>query len=322
MAVVKDTRSFIESSRRVHGERYDYSLSDWNGPGNEIVVICRVCGPFKITADSHYRKGCGCRECALKTRARRQGSYQVCPYCRKWAKYRGSSRACRQCVKTGVAKKIRQKHYEKLMRRVCESCGKQFIAQRKEQKICKQSCHKKQTVLRVRCCVCAKQFYKQEQKILDRNCCSQECQRNLALVENRGKPYPRKLPVLNSMFFLSFSQCKRCTDEMRSVRRAFYRLLERSKGNTKHSDPWMRSVRSKLAAIRSRPAAGNAKSRVTGGLDGALNRMIRRSKWQRQGMWTLKIYNKLSNMKKRRRRKESKHGISKRFTKKTTRAEV
>lgn len=77
MAVVKDTQSFIDAARRIHGNRYDYSLSEWSGPNSKITLICRVCGPFEITAGSHYRKGCGCRECGLKSKARRNGQYQV-----------------------------------------------------------------------------------------------------------------------------------------------------------------------------------------------------------------------------------------------------
>ena len=99
MVAVKDTASFIDAARHVHGNRYDYSLSEWSGANGRIIVTCRVCGPFEITADSHYRKGCGCRECGMKSKARRQGSYQVCPYCRKWAKYRGAGRHCKECHK-------------------------------------------------------------------------------------------------------------------------------------------------------------------------------------------------------------------------------
>lgn len=192
MASVKDTHTFVQASIAIHGRRYDYSLSEWNGASSKIIVICRVCGPFEITADSHYRKGCGCRECALKSKARREGSYQVCPCCRKWAKYRQTGRYCRECVRRGDAGQLRRKLYEQKMTRQCLRCGDTFFAKRLKQKYCGGVCSRlgQSQVIEDQCCVCAKAVKRHASalKKRDRFCCSLNCQRQLALVENKGCP--------------------------------------------------------------------------------------------------------------------------------------
>lgn len=57
------TREFIKKARKVHGNRYDYSESNYSGIGKKLVVICRDHGPFRQTASDHC-SGCGCPACA------------------------------------------------------------------------------------------------------------------------------------------------------------------------------------------------------------------------------------------------------------------
>lgn len=211
MVTVKDTASFIHASRHQHGNRYDYSLSEWSGANGRIVITCRVCGPFEITADSHYRKGCGCRQCSLKSKARREGSYQICPYCRKWAKYRGASLACRECAKTGKARQKRRANYVQKMQRTCIKCGLQFTAKRQEQQVCRQSC--KLPTVDVQCCVCGKQTERsvRDAKKRDAFCCSLECQRQLALVVNHSTRGRAGLPLVAVKCGQLGKFCEKCS---------------------------------------------------------------------------------------------------------------
>ncbi len=61
------TKLFIEKSRKVHGDKYDYSQSIYTGNKNKIKIICREHGEFFQCPQDHYgMKGCGCRKCGGK----------------------------------------------------------------------------------------------------------------------------------------------------------------------------------------------------------------------------------------------------------------
>ena len=59
---VHDTASFIRKAKQVHGDRYDYSTSKYNGSLSTISVICRKHGKF-IQAVQHHIRGGGCQRC-------------------------------------------------------------------------------------------------------------------------------------------------------------------------------------------------------------------------------------------------------------------
>ena len=58
----KTTEQFVKESQAVHGDRYDYSLSEYIGCKTKVLVICGVHKPFLISPDNHIR-GKGCPEC-------------------------------------------------------------------------------------------------------------------------------------------------------------------------------------------------------------------------------------------------------------------
>lgn len=59
-----NTQEFIEKAILVHGNRYDYSESDYIKNKNKIVIICKEHGIFHQTPDSHLQ-GRGCKKCNL-----------------------------------------------------------------------------------------------------------------------------------------------------------------------------------------------------------------------------------------------------------------
>lgn len=62
------TEEFIERSKKFHGDKYDYSISNYTGRKNMIDIICPVHGIISQPAGSHMT-GHGCARCAgfLKT---------------------------------------------------------------------------------------------------------------------------------------------------------------------------------------------------------------------------------------------------------------
>lgn len=58
----KTTEQFIEESKRIHGEKYDYSKVVYVNNRGKVCIICRKHGEFWQEAGGHL-KGYGCRKC-------------------------------------------------------------------------------------------------------------------------------------------------------------------------------------------------------------------------------------------------------------------
>lgn len=52
----------IEKFRKIHGEKYDYSIVNYTNIKNKVKIICKEHGVFEQTPDSHIGKR-GCPEC-------------------------------------------------------------------------------------------------------------------------------------------------------------------------------------------------------------------------------------------------------------------
>lgn len=59
------TEEFIEKSKRLHGDKYDYSKTVYNGYDNRLTIICPIHGEFQQTPDSHLQ-GSGCQKCSSR----------------------------------------------------------------------------------------------------------------------------------------------------------------------------------------------------------------------------------------------------------------
>lgn len=62
MAKRVTTADFIERAKVIHGERYDYSLADYQGIHNYVIIICNKHGSFQQSPSNHYQ-GKGCADC-------------------------------------------------------------------------------------------------------------------------------------------------------------------------------------------------------------------------------------------------------------------
>lgn len=60
------TELFIEKSRNIHGDKYDYSLARYTGNSSKVKIICPDHGLFEQQAKSHMTRGSGCIYCAGK----------------------------------------------------------------------------------------------------------------------------------------------------------------------------------------------------------------------------------------------------------------
>jgi predicted RNA-binding Zn-ribbon protein involved in translation (DUF1610 family) len=56
------TSGFVERAQKVHGDRYDYSVSVYIGAMNKVTIGCRVHGVFEQSAMDHMN-GRGCSKC-------------------------------------------------------------------------------------------------------------------------------------------------------------------------------------------------------------------------------------------------------------------
>ena len=58
---------FLEKAHIIHGDRYDYSLVDYQGSKKKVVIICKIHGEFSQTPDNHVSGKANCPVCAKLT---------------------------------------------------------------------------------------------------------------------------------------------------------------------------------------------------------------------------------------------------------------
>jgi hypothetical protein len=56
--------SFIKKARKVHGEKYDYSLTDYKSPFEKISIVCPEHGEFVQFPNNHLNNKQGCSACS------------------------------------------------------------------------------------------------------------------------------------------------------------------------------------------------------------------------------------------------------------------
>lgn len=52
-ALRNTTEEFIEKAKKIHGDRYDYSKVMYINYKTEVMIICKIHGPFQQTPDNH-----------------------------------------------------------------------------------------------------------------------------------------------------------------------------------------------------------------------------------------------------------------------------
>ena len=59
----KSTEEFIQEAKKIHGNKYDYSLVDYKAAKVKIKIICKVHGAFEQSPNNHLTKKRGCYKC-------------------------------------------------------------------------------------------------------------------------------------------------------------------------------------------------------------------------------------------------------------------
>ena len=62
---------FVKNAKKVHGNKYDYSLVEYNSSKSKVKIICPVHGEFEQTPNAHLRNG-GCAKCGKQSMADKQ----------------------------------------------------------------------------------------------------------------------------------------------------------------------------------------------------------------------------------------------------------
>ena len=65
------TKLFIEKSKKIHGDKFDYSLINYIDAITKVKIICPIHGIFEQRANSHYAHGCNKCECEIRGKKRR-----------------------------------------------------------------------------------------------------------------------------------------------------------------------------------------------------------------------------------------------------------
>ena len=65
------TEEFIEKSKIIHGNKYDYSKVDYISSHKEIIIICKIHGDFQQKPSNHIAC-CGCPKCNTKCYSKKQ----------------------------------------------------------------------------------------------------------------------------------------------------------------------------------------------------------------------------------------------------------
>lgn len=58
------TTDFIARAKAVHGDKYDYSVTEYVKSSTKLTIICPVHGEFKVLPSNHVGRRSGCPKCA------------------------------------------------------------------------------------------------------------------------------------------------------------------------------------------------------------------------------------------------------------------
>ena len=63
------TELFIEKATKIHGDKYDYSKTEYKKAKEKVIIICKMHGEFLLTPDKHLSRKSGCKKCGVETRS-------------------------------------------------------------------------------------------------------------------------------------------------------------------------------------------------------------------------------------------------------------
>jgi hypothetical protein len=275
MVKVKDTASFIEAARAVHGDKYDYSQTVWTKANDPISFKCNCCG--RVITNSGARKHIF-----------------------------GQQSGCGKCYrKPTPPKNVR----DELRNRPCKVCGNKINSTSVHKVTCSAECGREsQKVERVKvsCCNCGKVVEKYPCHVRENNCCSDDCQRKWAgscgvdwLCRSKKAKTKWKEDRRNQRFNSSLYGLWN-----KSIRRQLLRARPQEK-----QDAWTAAINVRFTSSRGRDVVKKQTLKPSGSIDKALARIDSKRVWFSKDEWDKKLSNKLSSLSSRRRRKRNAKGI-------------
>lgn len=70
------TEMFIEKAREVHGDKYDYSKTEYINKRTNVIITCPIHGDFSQNPHNHISQKQGCPECGKIVAQKREGNYK------------------------------------------------------------------------------------------------------------------------------------------------------------------------------------------------------------------------------------------------------
>jgi hypothetical protein len=72
-------RDFLNSSYRIWGTRFDYSIAEIKHPNVQVKIVCKQHGVFHVTPRDHLHKQKGCPSCSTAERVRKERTQSALP---------------------------------------------------------------------------------------------------------------------------------------------------------------------------------------------------------------------------------------------------
>ena len=171
------TADFVAKSVAIHGDRYDYSESVYQGLKEPFSFVCKRCGTTRTLsqAGSHIRKNrpCGCKPCNHD----RLSPCKICGVSVSSKVYHAQAKRCKACC--DKAKQDRVAHKESKHGKNCRVCGTWFV--KRDTPYCSEQCRKETFAKPVAFCCdyCATDGFKDPHSIKNpsRIFCNPECQK-------------------------------------------------------------------------------------------------------------------------------------------------
>lgn len=66
--MIENFESFLSKSKTIYGDKFDYSLIDYNGYNQEVKIICPIHGVFTQKPIDHLRSKFGCQTCSMRNK--------------------------------------------------------------------------------------------------------------------------------------------------------------------------------------------------------------------------------------------------------------
>lgn len=285
---------FIAMARERHGDKYDYSLVQFNHEKHcKVAIICPTHGVFEQLASTHIAKRrnqqgyMGCRKCGTDARPRRQ----LCVDCGCWNKYGGTDARCTDCKakhKQCKAQRLRTKY-------ACRECGK-YTGSR-DRIYCSPKCRVAKNRIVVTCGNCQAEIVKPAKQVRRSSqlFCNPECQR-LGQIGNvsRSRKAKRDWKIAQS-----------ARRRIKSIGYKWWRLCKLDWFNRLEISDWNRRCRNASSALRSRKKPAASVKPKTGrtwpqALRRARTKLNVAENWLNKDSWTKRIENQVGHLRRRR----------------------